>query len=369
MSGVDGLIVILPSRGESEPRWLKAVDGEIVARSETAARAGEGSHIVLLAVPPASATIRRVELPGAMPPAQARVVAARLACEASMADAADLHAVPFAQPADETGLLRDVAVIARADMAHFIAWARHHDLEPDIVLPVTSVLPVPDEGYAAAEIGDMRIVRGVGFAADASEGWVSQVIAEMPLAVLDSAQTEASLLAALDAPPVNLRSGEFAPRRAALFSSQLVRRLAVWGGFIALATLLISLVLMAKLHWSAASLDRQTVELARPLLPAANDATLVSEEIDRMVAQKGGGGYIFTGPAAGLMTAMQGTPAVSLSSLGLDDSGLLHATLASARADDINAVLLAVQAAGYRITATSSVDPGGRVIAEITVRP
>ena len=65
---------------------------------------------------------------------------------------------------------------------------------------------------------------------------------------------------------------------------------------------------------------------------------------------------------------MQDAPGVALTTLSRDADGMVRATLASAKAEDINIVLLALQAAGFTITATSSQDPGGRTLAEITVR-
>lgn len=374
MTGASGIIVILPSRPDGKPLWLKAVEGQIVSRSEAAALAGieaEGGEAprTMIVLPASYATIRRVDVDPAMPAAQARSVALRKAHDASLTDAAELHAVPCVVSEGMTAGMINVAVIARSDMAHFIAWARHQGLDADVILPAQVLLPDPAEGFVAAMIGDADLVRGGGIAADASEPWLAPLLEDKPITRMQTDEVEASLLAALAEPPVNLRAGEFARPRGTAFTMATAGRLAIWGGFIALATLLISLALIAKYHWSAASLDERTVEIARPLLPAANDAQLVAEEIDRMVAAKSSSGSAFTGPVAGLMTAMQGVPAVSLTSLALGDDGLVHATLASARAEDINTVLLAVQAAGYSITATSSADSGGRVLAEITVQP
>ena len=373
MNAVDGIIIILPSRAEGPALWLKVADGHVVSRSEAAATAG--LHVddgpmppVMLVIPQPAVTVREVVLPENMPAAQARAAALRLSTEKAMAAPADLHVVPFARAEGAAPDLVETAAIARSDVAHFIAWGRHHGVEADIVIPAGAIIPPRQEGTVEARIGEARLVRGRGLAADASEPWVAAIAGEDRVARLDDAEVERLLIAALADPPVNLRSGEFARARGAALDAAALKRMALWTGFIALATLMISLALIARYHWSAASLDRQTVEAARPLLPAADDAKRVAEDIDRMVAERGGG-YAFTGPAAGLLTAMQGVPAVSLSSLGLGDDGLLHATLASARADDINKVLLDVQAAGYTITATSSADPGGRVVAQITVKP
>lgn len=371
MSADNGLIVLISADADDDPLWWRVTDGHIVSRSESAALAGaeEDAGPVLIALPPGVATIRRVELDPAMPAAQARAVAARRALEAAMAGPAEMHAAVM-EPEDETaGGVHHVALIARADLAHVLAWGRHHGIDADIVLPMGAVLPEPAEGYVRAGFGGTALVRGQGVVAQADEPWVQTIVAESPAREVRPGEIETALIAALAHPPVNLRSGSFAKARESGVDAAWLKRMAVWTGFIALATLLISLASIVKYEWSAARLDAMTVEIARTQLPAANDAELVAGEIDRLLAEKGAGAYAFTGPLAGLMTAMQPVPGVSLSMLSLNEDGLLHATLASARAEDINIVLLAVQRAGYRITATSSVDPGGRVVAQITVKP
>jgi len=371
VSAGNGLIVLLSADAETDPLWWRLADGHIVARSEKAALAGAEAEpgTVMIAVPPGIATIRRVELDPAMPQAQARAVAMRKALGSAMADSAEMHAAVLDRDAAASDGIFHVALIARSDLAHIIAWGRHHGIDADIILPAGAVLPDPEQGYARAEIGGAMLVRGQGIVAQADEPWVAAVLADAPVADFPSTEIEASLIGALTNPPVNLRSGPFAKARRSGIDASWWKRIAIWTGFVMLATLLISLVLIAKYEWSAARLDARTVEIAKPLLPAANDAELVAAEIDRMLGEKGAGAYVFTGPLAGLMTAMQPVPGVSLSALSLNDDGLLHATLASARAENINSVLIAVQRAGYRITATSSTDPGGRVIAQITVKP
>lgn len=367
MSSPDGLVVILPADADGPPLWWRVIDGSVVSRSAMAAMTGgEGDAAVrlpvMLVVPQSAVTMRRVDLPADMPPAQARAVAPRMAREASIGEADGLHAVPCVDdPAT-------VAIIARDDIAHFIAWAHRQGIEPDVILPAATILPEPEEGYVAADMGGMKPLRGQGLFADIHDGWTEALAGNGPARRLDAAEVDAAIIAALAAPPVNLRSGEFARPRESGIDADWLKRMAIWIGFIALASLFISLALIAKYHVSAARLDAKAVEVARTVLPAANDAVLAVEELDAMLAQRGGG-YSFTGPVAGLMVAMQSAPGVSLSTLDLGDDGLVHATLASPRAEDINTVLIAVQAAGFRITATSSADSGGRVVADITVKP
>lgn len=373
VSAGNGLIVLLPPETGVAPLWWKLVDGHIVSRSEGAARvgseAGGPDGPAMIAVPPGVATIRRIELDPAMPAAQARAVAIRRALEMAMTDADNLYAVALERPEGAEEGVHHVALIARSDLAHIIAWGRHHGIDADIILPIGALLPEPEEGFIRADIGDMALIRGQGVVAQADEPWVQAMLAGASFEIWPEEKAEAALVRALSHPPVNLRSGAFARTRKSGVDASFWKRLALGLGLVLLASLLISVVLIVKYEWSAARLDAGTVEMAKPLLPSTTDAQAVAGEIDHMLADKGAGAYVFTGPLAGLMTAMQPVPGVSLNTLSLNEDGLLHATLASARAEDINSVLLAVQGAGYRITATSSTDPGGRVVAEITVKP
>lgn len=428
MSAANGWIIVLPSGPDGTPDapegrngtdgaplWLRVADGRIVARTAHAASEpvpARGER-VLLVVPTRYATMRRVRLKAAMPAAQARSVAVRLARDDSIAEAEDLHVVPFLEDEQAEAAGADtapaplVATVARADLAHFIAWCRHRGIDPTIVLPAAALLPAPrpedaGDGTANDELAGEETAGGDG-AADGAHGddatglvctvgrvggaaqvrapdWLAErdapgmerFLAGATLVDLDEAAVEQALIAALAAPPVNLRTGDFAPKQGLGFGGASLRRLAFRAAAILLLGLIlelgIDLALIAHYRASAARLDARTVAVAQTVLPSVSGAGEAAAAVDGLLAGKGSG-VGFTGPVAGLMAAMQPVPGVSLAQLSLEEDGLVHATLASARAESINRVLLAVQAAGYTITATSSTDPGGRVVAEITVKP
>ncbi|MGE4432070.1 MAG: type II secretion system protein GspL [Sphingobium sp.] len=373
MNAAKGLIALLSPDGEATPSWWTIAEGRILSRSgQIGPEAARDRGPVMLVLPPSVATLRRVELDAEMPPAQARVVAVRKALEASLSDAAAMHAVALDRDEDTPPGVWHVAMIARADLGHCIGWAQLQGVEPDIILPLGAILPPPEQGYIRAGAGGIDVLRGPDVAVPADEPWVQAAIDQSPddsdIEAWPPGRTEGALIAALERPPVNLRSGAFAIRRRSGADAGWLKRISLLAGAIVLISLGIGIALIARYAWSASSLDARTVELAKPFAPSAADAPSALAQVDRRIAEQGGA-YAFTGPLAGLMNAMRPVPGVSLSALSLNEDGLLHATLASARAEDINTVLLAVQGAGYRITATSSTDPGGRVLAEITVKP
>lgn len=373
MNAARGLIGLLSPDRDAPPSWWRVAEGRLLSRSARIEpdAAGDGGPVMLV-LPPGVATLRRVELDAGMPPAQARIVAARKALETSLSDLADMHAVTLDRDENAPPGIWHVAMIARADLGHCIDWARGQGTEPEIILPFGAILPPPDQGYIRAEADGIAVLRGPDAAVPADEPWVRAMIDHAPgdgtLESWSPGRTEGALIAALDRPPVNLRSGAFAVKRRSGADAGWLKRIALLAGAVLLLSLGLGVALIARHGWSASSLDARTVELARPYAPSAGDAPSALAQVDRLIAERGGA-YAFTGPLAGLMNAMRPVPGVSLSALTLNEDGLLHATLASARAEDINTVLLSVQGAGYRITATSSTDPGGRVIAEITVKP
>jgi carbamate kinase len=57
-----------------------------------------------------------------------------------------------------------------------------------------------------------------------------------------------------------------------------------------------------------------------------------------------------------MLSAVQDVPNVSLTALSRDPDGMIRATLAAAKVDDINSVLLALQAAAYKEVAPYPLD-------------
>ena len=82
----------------------------------------------------------------------------------------------------------------------------------------------------------------------------------------------------------------------------------------------------------------------------------------------GGGPLAFSVPASALYDAMGDAPGVTLRTLSHRTDGTLTTTLAAPRVEDINEVLLALQARGYRITAQPMAGTDGQQMANVTIR-
>lgn len=371
MSGADGLILYLPEREDAALMWMRVAGGSIVQRGEGAdwlAACGltalpEGMRIMV--VPPAALVgLHWISHPD-LPPRQGRA-AARLAVMAGGIVPSDLL-FAAADANDDPGRPHVIALAARSDMQRWLLWAQHHGLDPDIMTPAALLLPTPAEGYVRGPVGADMALRGEGVALTQDMA-LPEVIGGAAVEDVTAEEVDRRAIAALTDPPLNMRQGDFAKRVGRAFDKALLRRVAVWSGLILLVALATTLVMIAKQYGEAARLDRESVLVAQQVLPQANDAAQAQVELEARLAARGAGGGAFTAPLAGLFAAMQEAPGVALTTLSRDPDGMVRATLAAAKADDINVVLLALQAAGFTITATPSQDPGGRTLADITVR-
>ncbi|HKY80525.1 MAG TPA: type II secretion system protein GspL [Sphingobium sp.] len=369
MSVREGLIVILSEQGE--PLWMRIVEDAVVqsgAGSNWLAACGltalPDDALVMLVPPAPLVTLHWIAHPD-LPPRQARAAARLSAIAAGIVPADQLFAA--ADENDDPARPHIVAVAARSDMQHWLLWAQHHGLDPDLIVPAALLIPAPMEGFNRATVGNDPVLRGrdVALAADLA---LPELLGDAAIHHVPAERVAAVAVAALAAPPVDLRQGDFAKRVRRTLDGRQLTRIMLWSGLILLASLLIALVGITRQHVAASSLDAESLALARQVLPSARDVVQAEAEMDRQLAARGAGAYAFTAPVAGLLGAMQDAPGVSLTALSRDPDGMIRATLAAAKADEINGVLLALQGAGFTITATSSQAPSGQTLADITVR-
>ncbi|MEC3911305.1 type II secretion system protein GspL [Sphingobium sp. CR2-8] len=372
MSSLDALIVFLAEAADAEPRWMRVVDGALVQSGVGAnwlaacgiAELPPQARVML--VPPAALVTLYWTTHPDLPVRQGRAAARLAALAGGLVPADHLFAVADAQ--DDPARPHIVAVAARADMQHWLLQAQHHGLDPDIIMPAPLLLPEPEEGFTRGAIGGETVLRGVDLTLTADMA-LPGLIGDAAILDVPAGVVEGRAIAALDAPPLDMRQGDFAKRvRRAAVDSRAVGRIALWSGLILLASLMIALIGIAKQHMEASRLDRESLAQAQQVLLGATDPAQALVEMEGKLAARGAGARAFTAPVAGLLSAMQDAPGVVVTSLSRDADGMVRATLASAKADDINLVLLALQAAGFTITATPSQDPGGRTLADITVR-
>lgn len=371
MSVPDGLIVALPEEAGAEPLWMRVAGGGIVQTGTGAnwlAACGlaelPGDTTVMLVPPAALVTLRWSHHPD-LPARQGRAVARLEALASGIVPADQLFAAPDGN--DDPARPHVIALAARTDMQHWLLWAQHHGLDPDIIVPAPLLLPAPEDGFCRATIGGSPVWRGADIAL-AEDMARPELIGDAPVRHVSPEEVNRIALAALEHPALDMRQGDFAKRTRRAVDKRAVTRIALWSGLILLVSLLIPIIGIVRQNVAASNLDGQSLTLARQVIPNAIDLDQAEAEMDRQLARRGAGGYAFTAPAAALLGAVRDTPGVSLTALSRDPGGLIRATIAAARVDDINQLLLALQGAGFTITSTPSQEPGGRALADITVR-
>lgn len=371
-------IAALGDRSAPPPAWLRVDDGVIVdsgqdegwvdaweRSGEHRGEAGEDDRLIALA-PAADAPLRWLSYPDAAP-AQAAAAARIDALRDSLGDAAALHIVA-GEPV-EAGQVVPVATTTHAAMRAWTGWLEAQGLAPAAILPAAALVPPPEpDALWLAEVGGERIIRTPD-RAYASDPEIDPLIAAgRTIAPLDAGRMQQVLLLSLAAPALDLLSGAWKPKRRWAVDPGLLRL----AGRGLLALLLVSVAIpvvhAVRLASDTRRADAAAVAAAKQAGIAAPDASAAEAEIDRRLAAAGGGPLAFSVPASALYDAMRDVPGVTLRTLAHRTDGTLTTTLAAPRIDDVNQVLLALQARGYRITAQPMAGTDGQQMANVTIR-
>jgi general secretion pathway protein L len=325
--------------------WWIADQGAVVARgdAETVLPADLPERIVAIA-PAEAMTIHVAEL-GSLSTAQARSAARLLAAETSVAPIETQHVAV----GEADGVDRSVAVIGNGRMAAWIESLRTHGVDPDAILPAALLLPRPEAGFARARIGAETVLRSRSAAFAGEAGLTELLVDEAPVEDLDA---EALVLAALDAPELDLRQGAFVRRRRFALDWALARRLAALGIAIVAVTLLTAIVQTVRYGIAADRLDAEAQAIARAAGP------------DAATAPRGAG---FSAAAGGLIAAVQAVPNVELASLTYDADGLLRATILAPGAADAEALRARIRTTGLSVEATPFTSENGRIRGEFRI--
>jgi type II secretory pathway component PulM len=123
---------------------------------------------------------------------------------------------------------------------------------------------------------------------------------------------------------------------------------------VALLVLVLMLVWIAKWELAASTREADALALAQRRFPAASDLDSAERLVAADMAKRGQGAANFTAPMAAVLAAMQPVPSIRLRDLGYSADGTLRFTAAAPRAEDVNAVLIALQNAGWKVTVPPS---------------
>ncbi|MGH6634529.1 MAG: type II secretion system protein GspL, partial [Sphingopyxis sp.] len=326
----------------SDAAWLRVDDGVIVDSGQDDGWVGAWENPLddspddrLVALAPAvDVPLRWLHYPDAAP-AQAAAAARIDALKNSLGDAALLHIVA-GQPAGE-GQAVPVAVTTHAAMTAWTDWLKARDLTPAAIIPAAVAVPPPEpDTLWTADVGGERIVRTAD-RAYVSDPELDPLIAGGHAALpLDAGRMREALLLTLAAPPLDLLSGGWKPKRSWSVDPAMLRlakRLAI---ALVAVSLLIPVIYAVRLSSDTGRADEAVVTMAKKAGVTAPDATAAEAELDRRLAAAGGGPLAFSVPASALYDAMGDAPGVTLRTLSHRTDGTLTTTLAAPRVEDIN---------------------------------
>lgn len=362
------------SDGGADAAWLRIDDGVIVDSGQDDGWVDawekprdDGADDRLIALAPAADVPLRWRSYPAAAPAQAAAIARVDTLRDSLGDAALLHVVA-GQPAD-AGQAVPVAVTTHAAMTAWTDWLNAQGLAPAAIIPAAATVPPPEpDSLWSAQLGREQILRSDdrGFASDPELDPL--IAAGRTIAPLDADRMREALLLSLSAPPLDLLSGAWQPKRSWAIDPAMVKWMKRLAVALLMVTLLIPVIYVIRVNADISRADEAAVAAAKKAGVTATDAAAAEAELDRRLAAAGGGPLAFSVPASALYGAMRDTPGVALKTLSHRTDGTLSTTLAAPRTEDLNAVLLALQARGYKVTAQPMAGTDGNQMANITVR-
>ena len=359
----DGLLIVLPGVAGGAWRWRRVRDDaleswETYRPGDNAPWSGPGDDTRVVALVPSDQAPVRVRPRGTMPLAQA-LAAARLESGGE-----GLH---VAVSECEQSIL--VGTAAQSAMDLWLAELATAGLSPDALVPAALVLPARTTGAISGELAGQAIARAPD-AAFAGEPELLAALGGSAPETISPEALEAALLATWRDPPLNLRQGVYAPRRVSFFRLPDWRQLARMAAVAALLGFLILTVETVKLKLDASAREDAALTAAQKRFPAAVDLASAQALAAGELARRGEGGASFTAPTAALLAAMRPIPSVALRDLGYAADGTLRFQAAAPTADDINRLLVSLQADGWQVTVPPSLAPDatGATVAAITVR-
>lgn len=352
-------ISILPCDPTDQPRFWDL--------TETALQPGhaaptEGETPLLIALVAPQDSVMRVHHYDGLTKRQAET-AARLDAASASVDPGKVHVAAQARDADIQSITID-----RAQFAAALGILQTHGFDPDHVWPFGLVLPDQIDPVRA-RLGEMAVVRsGALLLPDESE-LLARLIDGQRILEINDAELGDSLRAALQASPIDLRSGEFAKkRRRSAIDRNKLRFAAIIGGAALILSLLLAITNWVQAKQAVAREDAATLAAAQKMVPSVQSPDEAPARIERELVSRGGGKRSFTVATAAVWQSLRQSEGAILRDLRFGEDRIVSLTLTAASVDPINRVLTDLQAKGFKVTATPRQEANGAIAAAITVR-
>lgn len=357
-----------------EMSWLRAENGVVtgsgitkdgVADWEKPSADAEDERLIALA-PGTDAPVQWRSYPDAAP-AQAAAAARIDVLRDSLGEPEALHVASGAGEAGSAAV--PVAVTTQAAMQAWTRWMAEQGLVPAAMIPAASLLPPPEAGtIRSAELPHERLLRTDDRAFASDPDLDALILGERPVEMLGTEAWRAALLQAAVSPPVDLLSGAWGQRQSWGIDPSRWR----WIKRLFLALVIVSLAVPVihalRLKSAIDRADTAVLSMASKAEVKAMDAAAAETALDNKLDAAGGGPLAFSIPASALYLSMRDVPGVALKTMAHRTDGTLSTTLAAPRMEDINSVLIAIQARGYRVTAQPMAGTDGQQMATVTIR-
>ncbi len=363
----EALLLFLGREGGVEG-WIRLADGAVAERGIGLEGADTHRSAPAVAVAPGeSVTLRWLELPAGLSPAQAAGAARLMVADLSAQPVAELHVAVGRSSGDGVG--RCVGLVPMETMRTWLDSLEGAGFDAERIVPETLLVPAPEEGLATWDSGLLRLYRGreEAFAAEPELG--DLLLAGRAAVPVEPDSFAARLADALDEAPLDLRQGVFGRRRDWRVAPARARRLAVLTAALLLISLAVQVALIARYMFAADSADAETGRIAAAALRGRAPLSDPQAALTQRLAELRGGGAGFRATAATLFEAVKATPNVELTTLAFAPDGVLRATVQADSPAAIEALRQRVEASGFAAEAAAPRSGGGRPVADLMVRP
>ncbi len=373
MSASRSFVTVFPTAEIQALQWWLVADGALETKgcdADPLLAAGlklpsvEDEPVTHIALMPSALVLVRWHDPLDDMTEQQALAAARLAAQDNSLDVENLH---IAAVVDEAGQAA-TASVGKDIMANGLLQLQALGIDPDVIVPAGWLIAPQDEAVAKADFGFEKLLRAEKMIAPDEPSLRAHLIGDNRVTVLPEASVDRALVDAAHNATLNLRSGAFAKKAQAQMNAQQKQLL----GWLAVAAVVISLLIpvvqLVKYHWAAADANAAALAAAEPVIGAVESVDEADRRLDARLISENRGNIAFSVPASALFSAIQQTQGVSIERISYRKDGTVLAGLTAVRNEDMNPALIALQNAGFVITATPRTDATGSSKADVTVR-
>lgn len=367
------LLTAFPATGDESLYWWHVVDGAVqawgcdpdpLAASQAYGPDKVPEDVLTIALVPSHLTsIMGHEAIEGTTESQA-LAAARMAAKARSLEGEKVHIVGTLAGSGEAVTASIGRDILSAGLVRLQALA----IDPDAIIPSGWLLPVAGDAAVSADFGFDRVLRAGPIIATDDPALREIFFADRTISPITGDDFDAMMVGVPEKTGLNFRSGPFAKKIQRAMDAGQKRRLGWMAVALVIVTLAIPLVQLAKYHWAADAADETALARAATVVGEQENPESAERALDQRLIAENRGNIMFPVPASALYSALQQAPAVSITRMAYGENGIVSATLSAVRNEDINPVLIAIQEAGFIITATPRTDATGSAQADITVR-